>query len=376
MHETGAQWLMTNGLEGSPQMVAAVRTSMTIPVFCLALPAGVWADRFDRRGWLLGTQTLLACIAIAMTSMAYFELFSPTTLLLMTVLMGVATVLNQPAWQALTPELVPAALVPTAVAVGSISFNLARTIGPFMAGMLIAQFGEWAAFGFNAISFLGIIGVLLLWKPEPITKPKRPPKFNTELKKGVFLIQHSIHLKNALVRLFFFAMFASVLWSLLSLVSQDQLKFAERGFGLCLGLIGFGAVSGASVLPRLRMIVSSEGIMMGSQVIFGLLAVAIGLFPVKAVILPALFVLGVCWMASMTTLNATTQVNLPRKFRARGMAAFLMVFALGMAIGSFSWGWIGGLAGVGMAFIVAGVLLAITGVATLPLKIGSLVESR
>ena len=122
MHETGAQWLMTS-LDPSPSMVSAVRTAMTIPVFCLALPAGVWADRFDRRTWLVSSQLLLLGIAGLMAVLAALGMITPTLLLVLTACMGIGMVLNQPAWQALTPDLVPPAMVPAAVSIGSVSFN-------------------------------------------------------------------------------------------------------------------------------------------------------------------------------------------------------------------------------------------------------------
>lgn len=373
MHETGAQWHMAS-LEPSPEMVSAVRFAMALPVFLLALPAGVWADRFDRRKWLLCTQSLLLVIAVAMALLSILELMSPIALLVLTAAMGVAMILNQPAWQALTPELVPAALIPTAVSVGSISFNLARAIGPAVAGLLIAQFGIWAAFGFNAISFLGIIVVLSMWTPEPEKKPRKPPKFSTELKKGLFLIKHTPPLKNALYRVALFALSASVLWSLISLVATEKLQFAERGFGISLGLIGVGAVLGASFLPALRRKLSSEFIVATAQLVYAAVLIGIATTGSQMIILPGLFIIGGAWMSTMTTLNATAQVNLPRKFRARGMAAFLMCFAGGMTAGSLIWGWLGFGTSLDVAFAAAAVTLAITALATFPLKIGSLTD--
>ena len=117
MHETGSQWLM-NELHGSPAMVSAVRTAMALPVFCLALPAGVWADRFDRRLWLLASQSVLLCFASLMALLDWSGAMTPSLRLVLTGCMGVAMILNQPAWQALMPELVPPTMIPAAVAVG------------------------------------------------------------------------------------------------------------------------------------------------------------------------------------------------------------------------------------------------------------------
>jgi MFS family permease len=372
MHETGAQWLMTS-LDPSPEMVAAVRTSMTIPVFCLALPAGVWADRFDRRTWLIATQLLLVTIASVMAALAILEWITPTWLLFLTAAMGMAMILNQPAWQALTPELVPPALIPSAVQAGSVSFNLARSLGPFAAGLLIASFGVGATFLFNALSFLGVIAVLLVWRPELESKSNRAsPAFVDELRKGMFVVSNSSNIRNVLLRVTVFALSASILWSLLTLVATQKLGYQERGFGFCLGLIGVGAVTGVWFLPTLRAKYSSELIMLVAQFGFALVCIMIGFTQSALLILPGLVLVGMCWMTTMTTLNATAQVYLPRKFRARGMAAYLMAFALGMASGSAIWGWLASVQAISTAFIVAGTTLIFTAILLHPLKIGSL----
>ncbi len=372
MHETGAQWLMTS-LDPSPEMVAAVRTCMTIPVFCLALPAGVWADRFDRRTWLIASHMLLMLIASVMAALAILDLITPIWLLVLTAAMGVAMILNLPAWQALTPELVPPAMIPSAVQAGSVSFNLARSLGPFAAGLLIASFGVGAAFLFNALSFLGVIAVLLVWKPELESKSNRAsPEFMNELRKGMFVVSNSSNIRNVLLRVFVFAISASILWSLLSLVATEKLGFQERGFGLCLGLIGVGAVTGAWFLPAIRENNSSEAIMLVAQFIFALVCITIGLTQSAALILPGLLLVGACWMTTMTTLNATAQVYLPRKFRARGMSAYMMAFALGIAIGSVTWGWLARSQEISTAFVVAGIMMTLTAILLHPLKIGSL----
>ncbi len=372
MHETGAQWLMTS-LDPSPGMVSAVRTAMTIPVFCLALPAGVWADRFDRRTWLVSSQLLLLGIASLMAVLAALGMITPGLLLVLTVCMGIGMVLNQPAWQALTPDLVPPAMVPAAVAIGSVSFNLARSLGPMLAGMLIAHSGVWAAFSLNALSFLAVVAALLMWSPEIEANLSRsPPEFMGELKKGIFVVSNSAPLRNALLRVLVFAISASILWSLLALVATERLGFRERGFGTCLGMIGIGAVAAAWILPLARTRFSSEAIMQIGQWGYAGVLLLIGSSTSVWAILPGLLLIGACWMTTMTTLNATAQVYLPRKFRARGMAAYLMAFALGMAIGSVVWGELARRHGLGVAFVAAAGVLLLTSLAMHPLKIGSL----
>lgn len=372
VHETGAQWLMTS-LEPSPEMVAAVRTAMTIPVFCLALPAGVWADRFDRRTWLLSSQLLLLVIAAVMAVLSALDWITPGLLLILTAAMGIGMILNQPAWQAMTPELVPPAMVPAAVAIGSVSFNLARSLGPVIAGLVISQVGVWATFSLNALSFLAVVAALLVWNPQLEEKSSRAsPEFVDELRKGIFVVGNTPPLRNALLRVVVFAFSASILWSLLALVATEKLGFAERGFGGCLGLIGIGAVVAAWFLPHARQKFPSEIIVLLATLAFAAVLLIIGLSFTAWSIMPALLLVGACWMTVMTTLNATAQVHLPRKFRARGMAAYLMAFSLGMALGSVVWGWLAWGQTLSLAFVVAAGILAISGLAMHPLKIGSL----
>jgi predicted MFS family arabinose efflux permease len=361
MHETGAQWLMVE-LQGSPAMVAAVRTAMTIPIFCLALPAGVLADQFDRRRWLVGTQTLLLLIALALSLLDLSGAMTPWLLLSLTACLGVASVLNQPAWQALTPELVPPALVPAAVAVGSVSFNLARSLGPALAGVLIATLGTWSTFFFNACSFLGVIAVLLSWRaPQGEAAVHPRASFGSDLQQGVAWLWQSAMLRSVLLHVFLFALPASCLWSMLSLIASDKLGFGPRGFGLLLGAIGGGAVLGAAVLPTLRQRYSSTLVVAVAELVFaaicGLLSLPLAAWAAFA----SLLVLGACWMTTMTTINATAQVHLPRRLRARGLAAYLMAFAAGMAAGSFVWGQLAQAYGLDIAFrCAAGGLVLVT----------------
>lgn len=371
MHETGAQWLM-NELHGSPAMVSAVRTAMALPVFCLALPAGVWADRFDRRLWLLASQSVLLFFASMMALLDWSGAMTPGLLLVLTGCMGIAMILNQPAWQAFTPDLVPPAMIPAAVAVGSVSFNLARSLGPALAGLLIASIGTWITFLFNAISFSGIIVLLLLWSRPAAPCDKPYESFFQELWHGLTWLANSGTLRSVLGRVFLFAFPASCLWSLLSLVASDKLGMGASGFGILLGAIGIGAVLGTSVLPRVRTRLSSETTVWWSAMLYAACCL------IMAAPLSAwsgcglLLVVGVGWMTTMTTLNATAQIYLPRRLRARGMAAYLMAFSCGMAAGSFCWGQVAEHFGLNAAFAAAAITMMLTTAASHRWPLGSL----
>jgi predicted MFS family arabinose efflux permease len=358
-------------------MVAAVRVAMAFPVFCLALPAGVWADRFDRRRWLLCTQSLLVFVGLLMAGITMLGWMSPFLLLVLTAVMGIALILNLPAWQALTPELVPAALIPSAIQAGSVSFNLARAVGPALAGLAIANLGVGAAFLFNALSFSGIMLALVLWQPTALpTKFRRTPSsFKDDLLLGMRIVATSPFIRSTLIRVVAYTFTASALWSLLSLVATDKLDYRERGFGLCLSLLGAGAVASAAILPWIRQRFSSEKIVFVSQLLMALCLAAIAASSSKAVIIPALLMAGVSWMFCLTTLNSTAQVRLPRQFRARGMSAFVMSFSLGMGLGSLVWGALARCIQLEPAFMIAALVSIVLAIATCRLPLGSLAPS-
>ena len=165
VHEVGAGWLMSS-LDSSPEMVSAVRTAMALPIMFLAIPTGVLADRLDRRQLLIVTQLLLLATASTISVMTYVGSITSWMLLALTFVMGIGWVMHVPTWQASIPELVPRKQLPRAVALGSVSFNLARAVGPAVGGFLIASLGTWVAFAINALSFAAVLVVLIVWRRE------------------------------------------------------------------------------------------------------------------------------------------------------------------------------------------------------------------
>ncbi len=372
MHEAGAQWLMTD-LSNSPEMVSAVRAAMTLPVFFFALPAGVIADRLDRRTWLLCTQSSLLLVATIMAITDLLGLMTPLWLLSLTACMGTATILNQPAWQALTPELVPRELVPTAVATGSVSFNLARAIGPAVGGLLIASCGTWATFLFNAASFAGVILVLVLWKPQSdLALGESSGSFWFALVDGLRFVVARVELRSVLIRVVGFAFSASILWSLLSLVAKEKLQLQASGFGGLLATIGFGAVWGAWLVAPLRRIWTSERIVLVSSAMYAAVCGLISFSRSIPIVTAGLVFIGISWLACMTTLNATAQMHLPANYRARGMATYLMAFAFGMSCGSVFWGWLATSHGLDISFALASITMLAFSAGAHRLRLGSL----
>ncbi len=338
VHEIGAGWLMAS-LDGSPQMVAAVRTAMALPMMLLALPAGALSDRVDRRQMLLVVQCLLMATAATISVLTFFDRISPLGLLWLTAVMGVGAVLHVPNWQAAIPEIVERKHLPQAIALGSVSFNLARSVGPALGGLLLATVGIWAAFGVNAITFGVVILAIYCWKRQRVT-PAAEDSFFASMRQGVVLVTSRGEMRQVLVRLGLFVLPASSLWALLPLIARHQLNWDARGYGYLVGSIGLGAVLAALWLPRLRVRLGVDATMVAAMGLYAVGLAGLAMTNQRAVALLATLAVGTAWMAVLTTLNATAQMALPDEMRARGMACYLSVMAMAMAAGSLLWGYV------------------------------------
>src|SRR5580704_4874219 len=169
MHTVGASWLMTT-LAASPLLVALVQTATTLPVFLLGLPAGVMADLVDRRKLLIFTQSWMLGVAAMLGALVMFGGVGPWWLLSLTFALGLGSAMNGPAWAAAIPELVPRDEMPAAVVLNSVQFNIARAVGPALAGIVLAASSAGVLFVLNALSFLGVILVVWRWEPSSIPR--------------------------------------------------------------------------------------------------------------------------------------------------------------------------------------------------------------
>lgn len=358
IHEVGAGWLMTN-LDASPEMVAAVRTSMSLPIVFLAIPAGVLADRFDKRRLLLMTQSLLFGVTAILSILTFNNQITAWGLLALTFVMGLGMVIHVPTWQSAIPELVPRNQIPRAVGLGSVSFNLARTLGPAIGGVLIALVGIWSTFAINAVSFACVITVLAVWKRQTIEN-SRGRSFYASLRQGIrYMLLNSV-MRHVMIGVVLFVMPGSALWSLMPLYAKSQLGWGAQGFGALVGCIGAGAVAGASILPRLRHRFGSDVLVAGAMSLFAIGLAIMSAAPSWPLLLPTVLMMGAGWMATLTTLNATAQFTLPPRLRARGMGCYLTMMAGSMSIGSLVWGQTAGAIGLAGALNVACVVMLVT----------------
>ena len=357
MQTVGAQWLLVD-LPNAAAVVALVQTADTLPDVLLALPGGALADAFDRRRLLIGLQLFQVAIGIGLTALTLAGQMTPPLLLAFTFALGSASALATPAYQALIPELVPREQVSSAAALGGISVNLARAIGPAVAGLLIARVGVAAVFALNTAAFLLFALVLLAWR-RPAGAAASPERFIPALRAGGRYVRYSPVVRRLLLHLTLFIVPASAVWALLPLIATRRLGLGAGGYGLLLGALGAGAIAGAFALPRIRERLSNNLILLVAAGVYGAATAVLVLVHDPRAALLALIPAGAAWIAVIVSTNAALQLFLPGWVRARGLAAYQMVLFGSQAVGAFCWGLVAEYGGLGLTFLfAAGALLA------------------
>lgn len=352
----GAQWLMGD-LGGGPLLVALVQTATSLPIFLLVLPAGALGDILDRRRLLLTAQGAMLAATGALAILTAADAMTPWLLLGLIGLVGAGQALALPSYQAIQPELVPRAQLPEAALLNGANFNVARALGPAIGGVLIASVGPAATFALNAVSFVGVLAVVGLWRRPADQRALGAEHVRSALVAGARYVASAPRFKRILGRSALFVLPASALWALLPVLARGPLELGSGGYGLLLASVGLGAVAGAVVLPRVRARIGPSRLVAVAATTFTAAMLVVGLSGSVAAAVPALVLAGLGWVGVLSTLNASAQQLLPDWTRARSLAFYTLVFMGGQALGSVLWGVVADGAGLDAAWIAAGTML-------------------
>ena len=357
MENVGSAWLMTE-LSRSSILVGLVQTSSSLPYVLFALPAGALADIVDRRRLLLVTQVAATIVLGVLALLTAINGMTPALLLGFTFAIGFLAAAAAPSWQAIVPGLVPRDELRSAVGLNSAAVNVARAVGPAIAGVLITIVGVAAVFAGNGLAFLVVVVLVASWKAPRRPAVAAPERLAGATRAGIRYARESLELRAVLARTALFAVPASAIWTLLPLVARNRFG-ADGGlaYGILLGLIGAGAIVGILLMPRMRASLSIDQLIAGGSITMAAILLVLGVVPFTPVLFAAAFIGGVGWLAVVTNVNAAAQFRLPDWVRARGLAAFQMAFQGSLALGGVIWGIAGEASGVPLAMTVAGALL-------------------
>jgi MFS family permease len=358
MRDVASSWLVTD-LSSNPSAVALMQTAATLPVFLLAIPAGVLSDILDRRRFLIFVQILLACVSGTLLLLSQSGALTVEYLLALTFIGGIGGALMGPTWQSIVPELVPRADLRNAVALNSLGINIARAIGPAAGGLLLASFGAGAAYGADVLSYVFVVSALLWWRRPKVEDNGLSEHFFGAFRAGIRYARASRELHVVLLRAAVFFVFSSSVWALLPLVARQMLGGTAGFYGILLGAVGAGAIGGAVLLPRLRQRLNADGLVLLAAVITAVVMALLSMAPPQWLAVLLLLALGAGWIIALTSLNGAAQGVLPNWVRGRGLAIYLMVFNGAMAAGSLLWGLIAQEIGVAATLLAGGIGLLV-----------------
>ena len=362
MQNTGAGWLMAT-LAPDALTVSMVSMATILPVFLLALPAGALADIVDKRLFIIMTQSWMLAVAALLALLTYAGWVGSTTLLMLTFALGMGAAMNSPAWGTVLSEAVPRRDLVQAIALNGVGFNLARAIGPAIAGVLVVFGGPELAFALNAVSYLAVIGVLLSWRRGRVRSSSLPREhLLSAMRAGMRFVRHSPVMRAAMARTaaFFFA--AAAPWAMLPLVVKEQLGLGAGAFGILLGLMGSGGVAAGMLLPQIRARLSRGAAVFAASLsaCAGIALLATASHWAQAALAMVLF--GIGWVTSSSVAQGAAQLAAPAWVRSRALAIYQLGFNFALGLGTLFWGWLGTRIGLQAAMLAAagtGIALAL-----------------
>lgn len=368
-------------LTHSPLPVATLSTVFVGASMVWLLPAGVLADRVERRKLVVVSQVGQAFVALGLGVVTYTGHVTPSVLLVAAALAGTAMAIGQPAWAALVPELVDREVVTDAIALNSAAFNLARAIGPAIGGVILSSFGASTSFLLNSTTFVAVIVALVVFyerRPDeavpgrtgtPSTLPHAP--IHLAFQAPMRLSWRTPELRAAFTAMLSFSSGCSIVYALSPAYARTTLGASAHEYGLMIGAMGVGAVIGATLLRRLRQRFAPRVLVATAMTFFAMSGLALA--RVRSVPLAALCFLpaGMGWIGSFSSLQALVQLRTPDAMRARVIALYTMLHFVVWGIAAFAGGAIAERWGIPVAVGVGGIVAALAAAFTTRLRLPS-----
>ena len=358
MQMVGAQWLLIDQ-PNATALIAFIQTAMTLPMALFAMPAGIIADNVDRRRMLVIVQSATLAVATVLAALVLRGSIQPYVLLLLLFALGVGTAFSWVPFQSSIVELVPREQMPMAAAMTGISANIARAIGPALAGVLVAQFGTGLVFALNVACVAFYVVAVVRWKPLPRVRTSTPEPFAPAFVAGLRYVRHSPHLRALLTRVALFTVPAQAIWALLPVVAKRQLHLEVDAYGILLAAIGVGAVTAAGSIPQMRQRWRVNGTVGIGMLAYATALIGLSFASTLAQAVPLLTIAGFGWIGTLSTIGGSLQLYLPGWVRSRAGALNTLVLFGGQALGAAIWGALPSVMSLQQTYwLAAGVILA------------------
>ncbi|MBD0292075.1 MAG: MFS transporter [Jiangellaceae bacterium] len=367
MQVVGAQWLLVDA-PNAATLVSLVQAANTLPVMLMALPAGVLADSFDRRRLLLAVQAYFFVVAILLAALTAAGHMTSALLVAFTFALGIGGAVLIPVWQSIIPELVPRTELRATARLDAVSVNVARAVGPVLAGVIITRLGVPTVFALTAVSVVFLAIALLFWRRQQALSQTRE-RFLPALRAGGRYVWHEPVVRRILVRAFLFVAPAMALWALLPVIANQHLGLEADGYGALFGAMGAGAVLGALVLGPVRIRLGTNGMLAAAGIVYALSLALIVLTASPVAALASLLFAGLAWTSVLSTLVGELQLFLPGWVRARSLAVLVIVFTGSMTVGSLVSGPVAELVGPRATLVIAAIVMVVGVVAGIFLRV-------
>ena len=357
MATTGAAWEMTS-LTPEPIFVALLSAAGTLPMFLFCFFAGILADRFERRRYIIVCQFWMMGVAAALAGLAFLGRLDHWSLLGLSFCMGLGNAMNAPAWHAVVPEIVSGPQLRPAIALNSAGFNLARTVGPVVGQLLLSLVGVFLLFAINALTYVGVIFAMRAWKrPAEAHAAQRREGLVEAARAGIAFVRGSVELRSIFARGLCFFVPGIAMGTLLPVIGRFELGLDEFDFGVLYGVFGVGAVAAAFAMPTVNRLLGADRANIWAMGISAAATMVAALAMTPPVVGAVVALNGACWIIVIANNGAAVQMILPNYMRARGMAVHQMVFFGAMVVGSLLWGKIATLFGTQASLIASAIAL-------------------
>ena len=367
MQSVSQPWLVLE-LGGSALQVGSVIALQFAPALFLSPVGGVLADRFDKRSLLLITQALAMVQAATLFGLTFTGNIEIWHIQLLALWLGVTSAFDMPVRQSFVAEVVPRDDLLQAIALNSASFNLARVVGPAIAGVTLALYGSAFNFGTNTLTYTAVLIGLLLIDGSTLIKVPQPaqrPTIRASLVEGIRYAVDTRYVAWLLVLLGGMSIFAMNFQTLLPLFARQTLGLDAGGYGALFAALGIGSLLGSLILAYLGERRPRLGLILGGGAAFLLFELMLGLVRVPALAYPVIALVGLSSMLMVNTINATVQRTVPDELRGRVMALYVTVFAGSGPLGGLFAGGTAQVAGPPAGLILGAILaagvLALTG---------------
>lgn len=325
MENVGQGWVVASQTH-SAFMVELLSFAQFVPVILFTVPAGILADKYNRKYVLMGAQLAMCAAATTLAVLAHYGLASPTVIIMITFIEGAAWAFNGPAWQTVVPHLVPRKDLESAIALNSVQYNLARLIGPALAGLVVAHWGFAYAFDLNAASFLAVIAAISLvnFKNAAIRNTKAATGDPQTMAQAWRWVRQHKGSRRIILSIALFAFFSAPLQGLMPYFASDVLHVGPTGLGTLLACLGGGAIMGAILLGQLPPFYPRYNLIPVSMTVLGGFMMLYSHAPSIPFTYIMLFISGIFWLWTMISCNTAMQLLVPDRIRGRVMSIMLV----------------------------------------------------